>query len=84
MSKERVTLELLQQRDWAGGLDLVKSSAGRLGRGSIYVHLMRLEDQGFVRARYLDNVDPENPDAPRRREYQITSRGRAALLRDDL
>lgn len=72
----RVILELLTAHDgWSLGLDLVKASDGRLQRGTIYVFLSELEDAHCVLARPVDDG---------RREYQITSAGRAALLRDDV
>lgn len=75
-SPPRILLELLStdENSWLVGLEMVKRGASRFG---LYVHLLRLEEAGFVRSR------PLQPDSPRR-EYQITSTGRAALLRDDL
>lgn len=77
-SASRVILELLATREgsWTLGLDMIRASAGRLYRGSIYVHLLQLEDAHYVLAR--------GPRFDGRFEYQITSTGRAALLRDDL
>jgi DNA-binding PadR family transcriptional regulator len=74
----RVILELLAAREgsWTLGLDMVRASDGRLSRGTIYVHLLQLEDAHHVLAR--------GPRFDGRFEYQITSTGRAALLRDDL
>jgi len=86
MTKEREILDRLRDGYWHRGLELVKASeaeGGKLGRVTIYVHLARLEEAGFVLSRYEDApVDPNIGIA--RREYSITSRGRAALLRDDL
>lgn len=79
MTTARVILELLGSGERLRGLEIVKRSAGRVGRNGVYVHLNRLEEAGFVRSFYLAN-GPE----PRPRVYEITSVGRAALLRDDL
>lgn len=86
ISPARKVLELLSHADWMFGLEMVKQSNGLLKRATVYVHLLRLENAGLVRSRYVDERTggPLDLDAPRRREYQITSRGRAALLRDDL
>ena len=86
MTPARKALELLSNANWMFGLAMVKQSNGLLKRATVYVHLLRLEKAGFVRSRYVDErtQGPFDSDVPRRREYQITSRGRAALLRDDL
>lgn len=82
-SSLRKILELLKSREseWLGGLALVKMSETRypdpLRRGSIYPHLMVLENFKWVRGRPMR-------DDKRRMEYQITSEGRACLFRDDL
>lgn len=49
-----VILELLSDgREWYG-LELVKASGGRLRRGTVYVHLGRLEEAGKVISRPTD------------------------------
>ena len=76
MSQPRLLLETLNsQKEWTAGLELLQAQP-RIARWSLYVYLAELEDAGFVRFRYRGST--------RQREYEITSRGRAALLRDDL
>lgn len=48
---ETVILNLLYTGGWWTGLELIKASAGALSRGTIYVHLQRLEDRGYIRSR---------------------------------
>lgn len=73
----RVCLELLNvATEPVGGLSLVRESGARLARGTIYVLLTSLEDDGYVRS--------FQPASGERRFYEITSAGRAALLRSDL
>jgi DNA-binding PadR family transcriptional regulator len=85
MSSIRQILELLQDGGWSRGLDLVKHSNGGVWRASVYVHLATLEDSGFVVSRYRHLPDAEfSQTNARMREYQITGRGREALLREDL
>lgn len=48
-SKEKLILELLQgSKNGLSGLELIKSSGGRLKRGTVYVWLQRLQDKGLV------------------------------------
>lgn len=82
MTAARTILELLSAGGRMGGLALVKTSDGRLKRGVIYVRLGELEDAGYVRSFAESETDPRI-GIPRR-AYEITSAGRAALLRDDL
>ena len=55
------------------GLDLVKSSEGRLKRGTIYVTLNRMEDKGFVESRRPEEV-PAHGGLPRPL-YKATGKG---------
>lgn len=81
-SKPRLLLETLASHEgWHAGLELVAFEP-KIRRGTMYVYLAQLEDSGFVRSRYRQG--DYDPRVGRRREYEITSRGRAALLRDDL
>ena len=51
-ANEVLVLQLL--RDAPGGvygLELVKMSGGKLGRGGVYVTLGRMEEKGFIRSR---------------------------------
>ncbi len=65
-------LRLLSDTGEMYGLDMVKASE-HLKRGSIYVHLNRMEDEGLVSSRV---VTTEGPLAGRR-IYSITNNGRA-------
>ena len=51
-------------------------------RGLVYVCLHGLEHDGWVRS--CDSGETDITGRIKRYEYQITSVGRAALLRDDL
>lgn len=79
----RSILQLLSRAEWMIGPDMLKQAGGQLKRATIYIYLLRLEQAGFVRSRYVDFANSE-ATGPRRREYQITSTGRAAMLRDDI
>jgi hypothetical protein len=81
--KRQILEALNKDGGWMSGLELV-SSDPEIKRGVVYVHLMKLEDCGFVLRRpRVEKLPPEFAGL-KRYEYQITSRGRAALLRDDL
>jgi DNA-binding PadR family transcriptional regulator len=69
--RRRVLLELLKDGP-AVGLDLVKRSNGVLGRGTVYVQLLRAEEQGLVQS------DPV-ADGDGRRRYTITMYGKHTL-----
>ncbi len=60
------------------GLDIVKESHGSLGRGTVYVHLSRMEERGLIEAR---QVPSRHPDGPPRRLYRATEEGWSAFLR---
>lgn len=81
MTAARRILELLSTGERLRGLELVKRSNNELWRSTVYVRLNQLEEAGFVRSFYEGEPDPE---WPKPRFYEITSRGRAALVRDDL
>lgn len=57
------------------GLEIVKRSHGKLGRGTVYVHLERLEDLGYVSSRE-ENKEPHWYVGLKRRLYRITEDGR--------
>ena len=59
------------------GLDLVQKSDGKLKRGTVYVFLRGLEDDGFVSSRVSSRTDPQT-GIPRRL-YYITRAGRRHL-----
>lgn len=77
MSAAQTILDLLDAHGELYGLQLVKLSEGRLGRGTVYVHLSRLEDEGLVSSREEDDV-PDARVGLRRRLYKITPQGRRA------
>lgn len=76
MSKELTILEIL----WDAhprelyGLEIVKRSKGRLGRGTVYVRLSRMEKRGEVSSRLEDESETEY--GIRRSLYRITDAGR--------
>ena len=59
------------------GLEMVKESGGQLKRGTIYVYLRRMEQQGLISSEVHNN--PVNEGAQRRR-YRITALGKRALI----
>lgn len=84
-----IALELLAAHSPSSGLDLVKLSDGRLRRGTVYVHLSALIDEGFVRMHEdPDSIRIEPVSAyeygvyytPKRYVYRITSAGRQAMV----
>lgn len=73
---EQLILDLLRESDpeQLYGLELVERSNGRLGRGTIYIHLGRLEDRGLVHSWKADRAHPQ---ARPKRLYGLTDKGRA-------
>lgn len=61
------------------GQELVDRSEGALCRGTVYVHLAALEDDGLVAS---EEEPREGALAPRRR-YRLTDGGRRALAAED-
>ncbi len=59
------------------GLEIVKASEGRVGRGVVYVYLERLEDSGFVASREAEVSDPRV--VIKRRLYRLTDKGHRKL-----
>ena len=74
--KSQVILELLCGSDERYGLEMVKAEPKQLKRGTIYVTLSRLEDQGLVESR---EVKPDVGRGPARRVYRITAAGKQIL-----
>lgn len=73
MSTEFAILEILEANPrWMYGLDIVKASDGRVKRGTVYVHLQRLEDAGFVASKQEDET-PVYIGIPRRL-YRLTGK----------
>lgn len=85
MSVKKVILDVLNDAGKAlRGRVVVDESDGKVGRASVYVHLSSLEEAGLVRSRYEDGKgEGASSPEPRAREYEITSKGRAARLRGD-
>jgi DNA-binding PadR family transcriptional regulator len=78
--QEQAILELLLEHGgWMYGLELVKASSGRLGRGTVYIHLDNLEVRGHVESR----EEPLSTGLPRR-QYRITNSGRGRLAESEL
>lgn len=81
--KRRLILEILQRHGGEMyGLQIVKSSSGQLKRGTIYVHLDRLELSGLVTSRQETRIHPD-VKLPRRL-YKISESGHRQLAEDDL
>lgn len=70
-ASERVILGLLASDGPSYGLELVKSSRGRLTRGGIYVTLGRMEEKGLVSSAAGEGG---------RRIYRPTALGERALM----
>ncbi len=73
-----VILRLLADDHWWYGLALVKASAGVLKRGTVYVHLGQMEDEGLVDSR-REARKPLNYIGIPRRQYRITEVGRQRI-----
>jgi PadR family transcriptional regulator, regulatory protein PadR len=52
------------------------SKATKVGSGTLYPLLIRLEDAGWLTSAWED-VNPKEAGRPRRRLYQLTERGQA-------
>lgn len=75
-SKEAEILDLLLSGREMYGLEMIRESGGGLKRGTIYVLLDRLQDQGFVSSRKEETSDASGLA---RRYYRITGQGQRAL-----
>ena len=67
---------LAESAAWRHGLSLSKETG--LKSGTLYPLLIRLADQGFLEARWLE---PERPGRPARHAYRLTPLG-VALARE--
>ena len=77
-TKEALILELLKSSASPPfGLELVEKSDGRLKRGTVYITLQRMEDQGLVESEREQRPNPQIGIA--RRRYRITGLGERAL-----
>jgi DNA-binding transcriptional ArsR family regulator len=79
--KRLLILRLLAKRVEAYGLELVEASEGEIGRGTIYVYLDSLEEEGLIRSFEVPLPPEAHPQAIPRRRYRITSLGRGRAAR---
>ncbi len=63
-------LDLLVGKNGMYGLEMVKAST-KLKRGTIYVHLSRMEDKNWLRSEAVETGDP----GMARRRYYLTGEG---------
>lgn len=71
--KESKVVELLSKGTRMYGLDLVKQSDGVLKRGGVYFTLVKMEDDGLVRAEM--SSEERRKGAIARRMYSLTRDG---------
>jgi DNA-binding PadR family transcriptional regulator len=76
-ASQRLILDLLIHGGEQYGLQMVAQSNGQIARGSIYVLLGRMEDQGLVESRQEDRA-PGASGIPRRL-YRATGLGQRVL-----
>jgi DNA-binding PadR family transcriptional regulator len=74
--KRELILDLLGDQEMYG-LDLIDKSGGTLKRGTIYVHLARMEEQDLIQGRACESA--REGCLPRRR-YRATEKGRTLFL----
>jgi len=72
--KELVVLELLVAKHEMYGLEMVNASP-KLGRGTVYVLLNRMEDKGYIRSRHEKE---DGASGLPKRVYSITGLGQRA------
>lgn len=79
-AKQALILDILRQHPKGlFGLDIVRLSNGKLGRGTVYLSLGRLEEQGLVKSRLVPH-----PHVPMGRPlYTITRGGHRASIRPE-
>lgn len=80
LTKPLVTvLELLLDADDDGcyGFEIIEQ--GKLGAGTVYPMLTRLEDSGWIESRW-EEIDAAAAGRPARRYYKLTPTGRAEAL----
>ena len=75
--KAPLILRALEAGTWLYGKELAERA--HVGRGTVYVYLERLEDQGLIESR---EEPPKAHGMLARRVYRITSRGLRALAED--
>jgi DNA-binding PadR family transcriptional regulator len=77
--KEALILRLLAESGGEGfGLGLVEQSGNKLGRGTVYVTLDRMEDKNYVKSR-RESIAQSDSQAIPRRIYRITGLGQQVL-----
>lgn len=74
--KKRLVLEMLVSNQEMYGLEMVDASKGQLKRGTVYVTLARMQDEGLVESRI---VEEDGLPGPPRRFYRITGHGSRVL-----
>ena len=76
--KEELILDILRQ-DELYGLEIIERSNGALRRGTVYVHLSRMEERGLIEGHTGDErlVDfgRSKVRLPGRRRYRVTDKG---------
>jgi len=75
---EAEILRLLIPKGESYGLDLVKTSEGKLKRGTVYVLLDRMEEKGLISSREEETA-ADGYVGIRRRLYKVTGSGMRAL-----
>lgn len=75
-SKAHEVLELLRDNHEMFGLELVNASDGKLKRGTIYVTLSRMEDNGWLKSQV---EEPDGQPGMPRRLYSLTNAGKREL-----
>jgi DNA-binding PadR family transcriptional regulator len=73
-------LQLLKQHGSSTGAELIEYDP-ELPRGTIYTTLKRLQDDGFVKSKTLDD---EALPGPPRRKYEVTALGARAVSAGEL
>lgn len=80
--KELVVLKVIEDGKWWYGLDIVRASKGKVGRGSIYTVLHRLLTRELITERPEDDNEFKYAHIlgmNRRHLYRITRSGKTAL-----
>src|SRR5687768_7397151 len=83
---EGIVLSILSEGEYHG-FEIMRKVEVRTGRavllkeGTLYPVLYRLENQGHLKARWESDAESRTHQGPKRRLYQITSKGRKKLER---
>ena len=74
-----IILDILDAENrWMFGIEMVKTSEGKLKRGMMSVPLAELMDKGLVKFRMDPDFKPKDERELQRRQYHITHDGRSA------